>query len=303
MAVNRFGQVNGSGDATALFLKVAAGEILTAFETNVVTQNQHMIRNIKSGKSAQFPATWKVGTEYHTPGAEILGMASNTNERVIAINNMLISHVFIADIDEAMSHFEISGEYNKQLGLALAKQYDINVQRNVILAAQAAATITGGFGGAVLTNAGYNTAATFIAGLYDAAKTLDEKDVPSEDRHCNVKPTLYYLLAQTTTLMNKDWGGAGNYANADVPKIAGFAMNKTNNLPTALVSGETYYNGHFANTQGIAFHKGAVGTVKLLDLSVESSYDPRRLGTLMVAKYAVGHGILRPECAVQLETA
>jgi len=48
--------------------------------------------------------------------------------------------------------------------------------------------------------------------------------------------------------------------------------------------------------------KEAVGTVKLLDLAMESEYDIRRQGTLMVAKYAMGHGILRPECAIELAT-
>jgi hypothetical protein len=40
-----------------------------------------------------------------------------------------------------------------------------------------------------------------------------------------------------------------------------------------------------------------------MDLAAESEYDIRRQGTLMVAKYAVGHGILRPEAAVELAKA
>ena len=47
-------------------------------------------------------------------------------------------------------------------------------------------------------------------------------------------------------------------------------------------------------------HKSAVGTVKLLELATESDYDVRRQGTLVVAKYAVGHGVLRPESAIEL---
>jgi hypothetical protein len=49
--------------------------------------------------------------------------------------------------------------------------------------------------------------------------------------------------------------------------------------------------------------KDAVGTVKLMDLAMESEYDIRRQGTLMVAKYALGHGVLRPSCAIELKTA
>ena len=36
-AVSRLGQVNGANDAKALFLKVFAGEVLTAFNTNNIS--------------------------------------------------------------------------------------------------------------------------------------------------------------------------------------------------------------------------------------------------------------------------
>jgi hypothetical protein len=35
---------------------------------------------------------------------------------------------------------------------------------------------------------------------------------------------------------------------------------------------------------------------------MESAYDIRRQGTLMVGKYLVGHGELRPEAGVELRT-
>lgn len=50
--VSRLGQANTSGDAKALFLKVFAGEVLTAFKESTVTEGRFMERNIASGKSA-----------------------------------------------------------------------------------------------------------------------------------------------------------------------------------------------------------------------------------------------------------
>ena len=64
--------------------------------------------------------------------------------------------------------------------------------------------------------------------------------------------------------------------------------------------GSTGYNSDFRNTFGIVSHSAAVGTVKLLDLATESEYQIERQGTLFVAKYAMGHGVLRPECAIEL---
>jgi len=69
------------------------------------------------------------------------------------------------------------------------------------------------------------------------------------------------------------------------------------------VSGTTdagYSGLNFSTTRGIVFHREAVGTVKLMDLSLESEYMMERLGTLMLAKYAMGHNVLREECCYEL---
>jgi len=44
------GAVNGSGDRTALFLKVFGGEVLTAFMETTKFLSRHMVRSISSGK-------------------------------------------------------------------------------------------------------------------------------------------------------------------------------------------------------------------------------------------------------------
>lgn len=49
---SRLGQIDGSGDAKALFLKQFAGEVLTAFEETNTVLDKHIIRTIQSGKSA-----------------------------------------------------------------------------------------------------------------------------------------------------------------------------------------------------------------------------------------------------------
>ena len=58
-----------------------------------------------------------------------------------------------------------------------------------------------------------------------------------------------------------------------------------------------------ANCFGLCFTKEAVGTVSLKDVSMQmtgSEYKAMTQSTMMVASYAVGHGVLRPECCVSL---
>lgn len=304
--VSRLGQVNLAGDALALFLKVFAGEVITSFNTMNVAAALHMIRSITSGKSAQFPVLGKAAASYHTPGAEIAGGQIAANERTIAIDGLLIAPLFIAQIDEAMNHYDVRSEYSRQAGEALAKVFDQQVLQVLVLAARAAATITGLSGGTALTNAAYTTdGAVLASGIFAAAQTLDEKDVPEDgERYAIFKPAQYSLLAQTTDVINRDWGGAGVYSEGKVLKVSGVSIVKSNNLPTTnIITGPTAYQGNFSTTAGVVFHRSAAGTVKLLDLATEAEYDIRRQGTLIVSKYAVGHGILRPESSVELKTA
>lgn len=49
---SRVGQINSTGDARALFLKVFSGEVLTTFNAKTVMADKVRVRNIASGKSA-----------------------------------------------------------------------------------------------------------------------------------------------------------------------------------------------------------------------------------------------------------
>lgn len=310
---SRLGAINdvtGSyAQDNALFLKVYAGEVMTAFKETNVMEDKHMVRVIQHGKSAQFPATWKADAAYHTPGNELTGSQKIKHaERIINIDDLLVSDTFIANIDEAKNHYDVRSIYSTEQGRALARKYDKQLLQVGILAARASATITGGFGGTKLVNAQFDVdAESLVAGIFNAAQVMDEKDIPEEDRYCFLKPKHYYMLAQLTKIMNKDWGGMGVYAEGKVIKVANVTIVKTNNLPNSNISAvageQNTYSGDFTNTVALVMHRSAIGTVKLLDLAVESEYEIWRQGTLMVAKYAVGHGILRPECAVELAKA
>jgi hypothetical protein len=169
------------------------------------------------------------------------------------------------------------------------------------------------------------TGAELVAALFTAAQKLDENDVPSDGRFAVLRPQEYYKLITggsgslviNTSAVNKDVGGLGSIASGNIPQVAGITIYKSNHLPSTDLSGGAGvdaggsndvfgaggvgYDGDFTNSLGIVAHPAAVGTVKLLDLATESEYQIERQGTLFVAKYAMGHGILRPECAIELQ--
>lgn len=252
----------------------------------------------------QFPASWRASAQYHTPGAEIVGSVINGAERTIVIDDLLISDVFIANIDEAKAHYDFRSEYSYQLGAALARTFDKNVAQVSILAARASATVSGGNGGSVIEDTdGRTSGSSLVATAFACAQALDEKDVPPEDRYLYVLPAQYYLLAQEKDVVDSDYtaGANGGLDVGTVKRVAGFEIVPTNNLPqTDVTTGPTPYQGDFSDTIALACHRTTAGTVKLVDLATEMAYDIRRQGTLIVAKYALGHGILRPESSVEI---
>ena len=306
---SRIGQALGAGDTRALFLKVFSGEVLTTFNAKTVMKDKVRVRNISSGKSAQFPAIGKTTAAYHTPGTELTGNAIQQDEKVITIDDLLVANTFISKIDEAMSHFEVRSEYSTQMGQALAQTYDRNLFSLAVKAARDPSGLGNGAvgqGDAESVSIGATpTIDTIIAQILEAAQKFDEKNVPEGDRYVFVSPDVYWGLVSSDKLLNRDFGGQnGVYSDGTVLKVAGMQIVKTNNLSvdhtTATVDYSSKYGVNASDTKALILHPQALGTVKLLDLASEMEYDIRRQGTLMVSKMAVGHGVLRPECIIEL---
>jgi hypothetical protein len=307
------GQDKLAGESDALFMKIFSGEVLAAFDEVNVMKDLHRVRTIDHGKSASFPILGKASARYHVAGEPILG--SNkiaTSERVINIDDLLIADVAIYDLDDAKNHYDVRQEYSKQLGQALAREFDKKTMRVGVLAARTAGLIADEPGGSVINGgATVETDGEALAeSIFKAAQIWDEKDVLDWERTVIVRPAQYYLLAQTTKLLNRDWGGAGVYADGKVLKVAGVQIIKSNNLPNAQVSAvageKNTYNGDFRNTVALCLQREAIGTVKLRDLSVQKSgadFNVMYQSTLMLGKYAMGHGILRPSCAIEISKA
>ena len=319
----KFGNANsGSTRDDALFLKVFAGEVITSFDRASKTQGADMVRSISNGKSASFPVMGRIGAAYHAVGAEILGDAVNSAEKVITINDLLISSVFVSNIEEAKNHWDVRSAYSTEMGRALSFQKDKHILQTIGQATLASANVTGGDATTNVINTGIasSTDATaanaMIDAIFAAAKELDANYVPSEGRKCFMRLEEYYKLANATNAVNVDFSGGANggVASGKVAKIAGIELvpvphfvssNVTSGADagSATNAGSTPQAVNLANFVALVSHPSAVGTVKLMDLAVEKEYDIRRQGTLMVAKYSMGHGVLRPEAAVGIKEA
>lgn len=275
-----------------LFLKVFAGEVLTAFESRNIAMPLHRVRTINSGSSAQFPLTGIASTATLAAGNELSPSAIKHSEKVVNINDLLTSSVFIAKIDEAMNHYDVRSIYSTEIGNALAKAADTAIFGKIADATDD----TGTYAGSAASNHADVTIASGTDGtvvanaIFSALEALDGADVTGEKSVVLDAENYYKLFSGTNSniagVMSKDFGTGGNLNTGAVPLIGGAKVYMSNNLPSG--------------SKGLVFTKDAAATVKLLDLGVESEYQVSKQGTLMVARYAMGHDSLRPECAVKL---
>ena len=200
----RPGDANIAGTPLVNFLKVFAGEVLTAFKEINVMEPVVRTRTISSGKSAQFINTAKADALYHTAGVNIIEgtLTSNiaTNERVIFVDNKLISAVLLDNLDEAMAHWDARGAFAQELGRAISKRYDQLALNTAILTARASSNLTAGSGtdipgGSSVIDANLGTQGqSLINALFSAAQALDQNDVPKEDRYAIITPAMFYNL-------------------------------------------------------------------------------------------------------------
>ena len=308
----RLGQANFTGDVAALFKDQFIPELLTAFDAKRVMKNYVRSKTITKGKSASFPVLGQTSAKYVGVGDTLLGNQSIAhNEITINVDPFLVSDILIHDLDVKMQEYDDRQEIVTEMSRALANTEDKQLLQVGVLAARAGAIVTGGNGGTVL-NAGataLTSGETLAAAIYTAGVELDQKDIPEEDRYAFVRPLQYALLAQYEDIKNHDIG-TGSYSEGTTGKLNGIKVIKTNHLPSTNITQSqdatnpnNIYYGNFTNTACLVMNKQAVGTVSRQGLIVEPKWMLERLSHLLTARILQGHGILRPDCAVEISAA
>jgi len=350
-ALNRLGQIKGDAATwgpgaagldkdRALFLKLGAAEVLTAFEETCLFKGKTRERNIRGGKSVAFPITGKMAARYHKPGTPILGEGndpSDLNERIINLDALMIADAAITEIDELMAYYDVRSIYTTELGRALAYEYDKRVARMIFAAANTAveplakdgtakpkgpANNTGRVGKTITLGAGYTGAGAtrqakgdaLVEAIFDARIALEKKDVGIAGAVAVFTPEDYYAITMSSRAINTDFNGGGSngtIAQGETMRVAGIPIYASNHLQQpayTLVAGD--YNSDYAQDlskcHGLIFNKDAVGVLTLMSPSLQvtsGDWNIQYQASLLVARQSIGMGVLRAESAVALVTA
>lgn len=224
----RFLKNGSSGTVTDMLLPIFGGEIITAYEESNHIAGLVNSKTIASGNTMKFPATWKIGSEYHEAGEELLGLDVSTKEYLINLEDRpLVSHFEVDDLDIVLSHFDVRSELSMECGRELARKNDRNVLIGLIKSARfdnssqtvALATplkdllsetydYTAEFPvGAKCVAAGWSTltnqaaVSSLLDSLRATAVHFTKLNVPDTDRHCVIPVEMWYALRNTGTLI------------------------------------------------------------------------------------------------------
>ncbi len=312
------GQTN---DDRKLALEIFGGEVLTAFETSTLFADKVTTKTLgKGAKAVKFPKVWKAQAEYHRPGQELLGNKIDTSEVTVTVDDMLVAHTGISDIDDMLSSWDARSPFSRELGIALAGHFDKTCAQGLILAARGAADGPFPGGGAIADNAlkanatGVYDGKKWIEAIRNANDILFDKDVPEHlPRFAAVPKQVFnaikwaqdaqgrYLVQDR--LLNDGENAGGMTRRVQRLDIDGVTVLPAKALPKTDLSADTSilskYRADYAKTLGILWSPMALGVARLRDIMLENTRDTRRLEDFMVASMLTGSGTLRPECAVE----
>lgn len=317
-AQSRSGQNNKTGDDRILFEKKMQTDVLRYFQSTNVAKELVTNKTIENGKSAAFPVVGNATAQYHTVGTLIDGTGIAATEREITIDDMLIGFAYIPDIDDAMVHYDAKSAYNESIGRALAKRYDQDLLRMIVIAGDIGdATDATAAGLKAFDDDIYTTPVTFaVAGdeligakvyakISEAVAQWASKDVVGEPVVV-LKPDVYYALLNNPAQTGMTWANDEASQSGKVPLVLGKRVLMSPHIPTADDSANTAlnakYRANFSKTVGVIFSKECVAALQLLNLSMRSDYVPTRLSTLVVGKMAVGFGILNHACSIPMRS-
>ena len=324
--------LNGVDKDRAMFLRLGSSEVLDAFMTNCVFKGKTRERNIRGGRSVDFPITGRMLANYHQPGTQINGSGndpSDLNKRTIELDALMIADAAVYQVDELMNYYDVRQIYTKELGRALAYEYDKRVARLVYAAAnndteplakdppnagRVGTAIDLGEAAAVFdAKTRQERGDQLVEAIFDARVQFEQKDVPIDNMYAVFTPDDYYSITQSSRAINVDFnggGGNGTIAQGETARIAGIPLFSSNHVAQpnyTLVAGDVNpdYAQNLSKCRGLIFHRDAVGVVSLLSPSLQltgSEYRVQYQSDLMVARQALGMGVLRAECACQIST-
>ena len=300
------------GSGTTVVTKANAGvfipelwsdEIIAAYKQNLVMANlvSKMSFKGKKGDTLHIPKPTRGNAAVKAAATAVTIQADAETEIQVLVNKHYEYSRFIEDITETQALSSLRQFYTADAGYALARQVDTDLIQlgrgaqggngtiaydKAVIASDGTTLYTGG-----------NEAAITDAGIRKVIQTLDDADVPMDNR-CLVLPpvarnVMMGLARFTEQAFVGEVGGGNTIRNGQIGNVYGVMVYVSTNCETA--TGDARI--------GMMFHKDAFVLAEQLGVRSQTQYKQEYLGTLFTSDMLYGVKELRDEAAVAIAMA
>lgn len=250
-------------------------DVIRAREAKLVLANavKRYDADSKSGNTILIPSISHLTANAKVPGVKVSFQAPTEANITLSLNQHYECSFLIEKIAEIQSNVNLNSEYTNETGYAIAKAIDSSI-----------AALATGFANTVGV---YNTAITTDV-ILDAQMTLDQADVPEEDRHFVIKPKTKRDIIDITTYISNDFVNGKPVETGELGMIYGAKAHMTNQV---VQSGN--------NTNNMLFHRDAIALGMQREITTNSEYSVPDIGDIVVTDAIWGvverrddHGVL-----------
>ena len=297
-----YGGDNVTTTSAANFIpELWSDEVIASYKSNLVVANVITTINHKGKK----------GDTIHIPtptrgsaSAKSANTAVTTQDDVHGITNLSIDKhyeysVLIEDITEVQALQSLRRFYTEDAGYALAKQVDTDLfalaeglQGGTVGGSGASAyenAVIGGDGTTAFTGDSPNATDILDVGLRKMILTLDNDDVPMDNRALIVPPIAANDMLAVSRFTEQAYIGSGDaIKTGKIGQIYGVDVYVSSNCPTTAGSDRV----------GMLIHKDALALAEQMSVRSQTQYKQEYLGDLFTSDTIYGVGELRDDAGV-----
>jgi len=234
------GEMIGKSEARAFIPEQWQQEIYRYRMENLILAKYVMSINfgLKQGDSIRRPKISRLAVGQKMAKAPIEYQAVTESEWRMVVERYTYSAIMIEDIVELQAHTNLRAEYTKEIGVALARDFDYAVmaQRQAIIAYGAAVNNT------TTSNSHIVTAGTISENeILAATEVLDRRRVPKEGRIWIMPVAALSSLLTIDRFINSDFIDGRPTQSGEIGRLYGVPVIVNNNMGINTTTG--FFNG------------------------------------------------------------
>ena len=281
-----------------------SNEVIGAYKSNLVVANlvTKLSHKGKKGDSLHIPVPARGSASAKAANTQVTLSAATNTAVTVSINKHYEYSKLIEDIAEVQSLASMRKFYTSDSGYALAKQVDDDLfalgeglQGGTVGGSGASSwekAVIGSTGATDYTGNSSNAADITDAGIRKMILTLDDADVPMDNRSLILPPVAANDLLGINRFTEQQFIGSGDaIKNGKIGQIYGVDVFVSSNCPSASGNSDT-------DRVGMLIHKDALVLAEQVGVRSQTQYKQEYLGDLFTSDTIYGVAELRNDAGV-----